>query len=177
MKEDQEFIDRFESKFTKGSNCWEWQYALSGKGYGVIKYKGKGYGAHRVSYFLYKGDIPEEIFVCHKCDNPKCVNPNHLFLGTNSENMKDCYAKGRMTMPSTSRFKTGHFGINRELLDVDTLCLAIINRKQAGNSLVHIAKQFGVKYQTIRDISSGRSYSNDYNRILKSGADLDLTGS
>jgi hypothetical protein len=89
--------DRFEEKFTIGDGCWEWQGCL-GSGYGRIGRGGRGKGveyAHRVSYMLYVGDIPDNMEVCHKCDNPKCVRPDHLFLGTVKDNMQDCSRKGR----------------------------------------------------------------------------------
>ena len=79
------------------NECWEW---LSGKypnGYGQFKERSyKVVPAHRISYKIIYGNIPEEICVCHKCDNHGCVNPNHLFLGTHADNMKDSSNKGRI---------------------------------------------------------------------------------
>lgn len=91
--------DRFWSKVNKGldSECWEWTGNCA-KGYGKIGIGGK-HGAtlptHRVSWEIHHGLIPEGLWVLHKCDNPKCVNPNHLFLGTASDNAKDMAAKNR----------------------------------------------------------------------------------
>ena len=75
----------------KETKCWEWQGKLTFKGYGI--YKGKR--AHRVSYFIYKGVDAKDLFVCHSCDNRSCVNPKHLWLGTNQDNVTDCNKKGR----------------------------------------------------------------------------------
>ena len=64
-------------------------------GYGKIKYQQKYYSVHRLIYEYYKGDIPDGLFVCHTCDNPSCMNPDHLFLGTCKENIRDSVKKGR----------------------------------------------------------------------------------
>lgn len=76
--------------------CWEWQGYINDSGYGEIRCgTGPLLRAHRVSYEIYKGLIPDGIFVCHSCDNPRCVNPNHLWLGTNADNVHDMDKKSR----------------------------------------------------------------------------------
>lgn len=91
--------EKFEEKIKKTSKCWEWQACLSVKGYGQFGIyrdgKWKVVAAHRVSYELYVGSIPDGMQVLHHCDNPSCVKPDHLFLGTNDENVADRVAKGR----------------------------------------------------------------------------------
>lgn len=75
-------------------SCWNWKRALSDVGYGIAYFKGNLIGAHRLAWILKKGPIPEGMMVCHRCDNKKCCNPNHHFLGSNHDNMKDLVAKG-----------------------------------------------------------------------------------
>ncbi len=77
------------------TGCWEWTAKLSNKGYGVIGDKKKMLTAHRASYELHNGKIPNGLWVRHKCDNRKCVNPNHLELGLPIDNSRDMYARGR----------------------------------------------------------------------------------
>jgi hypothetical protein len=75
--------------------CWIWLGAIKSYGYGSIKYRNKDMRANRVSWLAFKGEIPKGLCVLHHCDNPACVNPDHLFLGTLKDNMQDCIKKGR----------------------------------------------------------------------------------
>lgn len=87
--------NRFEDKVLKTDGCWIWKAATRTTGYGVFSYKGKPVTASRVSYILYKGEITDGLHVLHTCDNRLCVNPDHLFLGTNKDNVEDRKSKGR----------------------------------------------------------------------------------
>ena len=92
-------MERFWSKVKKGSpnECWEWTAAKNNKGYGKFKFEGKMRKAHRISWQLHYGPVQNELHVLHTCDNPSCVNPNHLWLGSNSDNHKDMTDKDRIS--------------------------------------------------------------------------------
>lgn len=87
--------ERFWEKVIKTDCCWMWLASKDPSGYGTILYLGKVHKAHRLSYQLKFGDFDSNLRVLHSCDNPSCVNPSHLFLGTQSDNMQDMVKKGR----------------------------------------------------------------------------------
>jgi len=106
-------------KFFEPGKCWEWTGYIRKDGYANFWVKNKVFLAHRFSYLIAKGDIPRDMSVCHSCDNPKCINPDHLWLGTHAENMKDCAKKGRIVNPELNKkhCKRNHplFGDNLRL--------------------------------------------------------------
>ncbi len=90
----------FWAKVNKSSGaCWFWTVALHGSGYGIFGIGKTTYRAHRISWTLKRGPIPKGLFVLHKCDVRACVNPSHLFLGTNQDNVNDMIRKGRNSAP------------------------------------------------------------------------------
>ena len=103
-------IQRFSEKYeVSESGCWLWRSTIVFKGYGQFYLNGKSRFAHRASWLLHKGAIPGGLFVCHTCDVPRCVNPEHLFLGTNKDNMQDMARKGRGRKPlNLPNCRNGH---------------------------------------------------------------------
>jgi hypothetical protein len=88
-------IERFMSHVSIGFNCWEWIGSKYNNGYGTVRSNKIQMPAHRRAWILFKGHIPKGFHVLHSCDNKSCVRPEHLWLGTRSDNMKDCVKKGR----------------------------------------------------------------------------------
>lgn len=107
---DQLTIERFWAKVRKTDTCWLWTASTRSKGYGAFCYRRHGKyvqgRAHIFSYELHKEEVPAGLFVLHACDNPACVNPDHLFLGTNQDNVNDMVRKGRHVAGGT------HCGVN-----------------------------------------------------------------
>ena len=132
--------------------CWNWQKRKF-KGYGMVRaeYIGKRetfrMAAHRFSYLHFKGDIPKGISVCHKCDNPACVNPEHLFLGTHKQNFEDAAAKKRMANG------VRHYKTKLQIEDV----INIRERFSAGEQIKQIASslnlQIGHVYKIVHKIT------------------------
>ena len=88
--------ERFFKNVDKTKNCWLYKRGYTIDGYGRFSIRGKPWHAHRYSWKLANGDIPKGMYVLHKCDNPPCVNPDHLFIGTAKENFHDAIQKGRL---------------------------------------------------------------------------------
>lgn len=86
------------------SDCWEWTGAIKGSGYGYIRNEGRIDRAHRVAWELEYGPIPEGKWVLHTCDNPRCVNPGHLYLGDRAQNMRDAHKRRRIDLKRVASF-------------------------------------------------------------------------
>jgi hypothetical protein len=147
-------VERFWSKVQKTDHCWiwtghcltsKWPYGQFWLGNGIQKH----IYAHRFSAFLHFGDIQDKI-VCHKCDNPRCVNPEHLFVGTIKDNMRDMYNKGRNV-----HYK-GSLNHNSKLTESD---VAII-RKNTTLSVKQLSDKFGVHQDTVRAVINRRNWKH-----------------
>lgn len=136
--------ERFWEKVNTSMKCWFWQGHISRLGYG----KFMGRHAHRVAWELTNGFIPASLDVCHSCDNPACVNPQHLFLGTASDNIKDCVNKGRLN-------HRGENNSNAKLTRTLVEQIRKINLPQR-----KLASLFHVSKGTIYYIQKGISWQN-----------------
>ena len=147
-------VSRFWAKVTKGwpDGCWLWSGSIS-HGYGSFKVE-KTERAHRVSWELHNGPIPDGLWVLHKCDEPSCVNPQHLFLGTHAENMTDAAAKGRM--PGRPHIR-GVRSSRRAILSEQDVH-AIRRELAIGQNRASIARRFGVSWSQVTNIYLGRSW-------------------
>ena len=142
-------IKRFWAKVEKTENCWNWTASCATNGYGqlVIRENGKQkrWTAHRLSWFIHFGLIPKgEGFhgtcVLHHCDNRKCVNPDHLFLGTNKDNIRDCVAKGRYTPPCLR----GELHPDAKLKEID-----VHNIRSSDASISSLARHYNISRYAI----------------------------
>lgn len=131
------------------SGCWHFTGPLNSHGYGAVGFHGKVIGAHRLSYILTRGEIPNGLLVCHKCDNPKCVNPDHLFIGTYKDNAQDMIKKGRRG--------AGHIhGENHWNARLNNKQVSFI--RQSSLSAKNLAIAFGVSLSVIYTVRSHKTY-------------------
>jgi hypothetical protein len=137
-------MERFWSKVDKSGECWEWKANRLPGGYGTFWLSGKQITAHRMAYKLSYGEIPARMCVCHRCDNRGCVRPDHLWLGTYSENSRDMWKKGRGPLRRNPRRGEQHYRAILTLGDVEFI------RTHRGEYTVQaLADKFGVAKSTI----------------------------
>ena len=136
------------------SSCWNWTASLDTSGYGRFKVRShQSVSAHRVAFVLANNEHPKKMLVLHSCDNPKCVNPSHLRLGTAKDNSDDMYRRGRNVIPDRSGANNGNSKLNEAQVK------AIKGMIAEGVSNVKIAPQFGVTHQLISKIKRGHIWS------------------
>lgn len=145
------FTDKFWNlvKIVDGK-CWKWVGAKAKKGYGFINHKGKKYLAHRVVWQLSNGEIEEGMCVCHKCDNPECCNPDHLFLGTPFDNARDRVKKNRSAV---------RHGIEHSKAKLDEKKVSEIKQLiKKGCRFSEIAEKFSICQSSVYHINSGQNW-------------------
>lgn len=155
--------ERFWSKVRKTGTCWRWIGAqVKEDGYGAFRFNGRNVVAHRVSWILHFGEIPRGLWVLHRCDTPCCIRPDHLFLGTRSDNMRDMARKGRgnwTTKPYT--VPRGERNGNSKLTKAQVH--DIRKRYAQGIRQVEIAKDFGVTQAAVSLIVRGETWTHPRN--------------
>ena len=151
--------ERFWSRVARGkrSACWLWRGATRGRGYGRVSWGRRTRSAHRVAYELTHGPIPDGKLVCHRCDNPPCCNPAHLYLDTHAGNTADTWARKRGRSGAQvhpERLRRGERHPNAKLT-ADAV-LAIRAQHAVGRATSHLAATYGVSTDAIRAIVSRR---------------------
>lgn len=146
--------DRFWEKVDKsGGGCWLWTGTVTDRGYGSVNTGGKhgpSRGAHRVAWELTHGPIPKGMVVCHSCDNPPCVRPDHLFLGSQRANLRDASAKKRTMRGEDHVF---HRLTEADVMDIRT-------RHADGTSQADLAREYGLNHQHVSSIVGGRAWAH-----------------
>lgn len=140
------------------SGCWEWSGARNSYGYGIIRVGGRGgwtERCHRVSHAISGGVVVRGLKVLHRCDNPPCFNPDHLFSGSASDNTADMHAKGRWKKPRVSR---GSAAGTAKLTEAQVE--SIIGRLLSGETRTSVGVYFGVSMATISKIATGKNWAH-----------------
>ena len=140
-------IELFWAKVAKKSDaeCWEWLAYRNKNGYGRMHVKNKMYLTHRVAWFIHNGEIPDGLLVCHACDNPGCVNPLHMFLGTKKDNANDRDIKCRGVNLVGERHGS-HKLTEKEVIEIREKYIPHVY------TLRQLAKEYGVDFTAIHDV-------------------------
>ena len=147
-------LELFWAKVEKSDGCWVWRGAKLPNGYGKVGRDGKTWLAHRYVYVMTRSQIPSGLHVCHYCDNRACVNPDHLFVGTRSDNIQDMLKKGRGRFPGAKGSKH-HLA---KFVEADVVSMR--RRFDAGESLKEIASHFRTTPGYVSDLVRGKHWKH-----------------
>lgn len=141
------------------TGCWEWTGNRNDEGYGRLWLDGRRVYAHRRSWELFMGPIPPGLCVLHRCDNPPCCNPEHLFIGTKGDNMRDAMSKGRAPRPPRLRPEWAARGERSGTAKLTESAVRSIRAALAsGESMGSVARRIGVGHGTVHAIAVGRTW-------------------
>lgn len=153
---------RFWSKVERlpGRHCWLWTGYRDKRAYGRFQMRGQVVLSHRVAFYLATGNDPGDLLVCHKCDNPPCCNPQHLFLGTMTDNIRDAARKGRL-MDDPKPYVGSHVGeLNPQAKLAESDVRQIIASWNSGVTQLQLAQTFGVTKGAIAEITNGNNWAH-----------------
>lgn len=155
-------VERFWKYVQKTDGCWLWTGSANGHGYGQLSKPDEGgkrmrpFAAHRLSYEIHSGVIPAGLYVCHRCDNPPCVNPAHLFLGTAKDNMVDARDKGRMRGPRLVGRQQSQAKLTEDAVrEIRAVYARRSGAKVPDGTRVSLARKFGVSVNLISHVAAG----------------------
>lgn len=141
------------------TGCWFWDKSIASHGYALVRLGGRRRRAHRASFEAFRGAIPHGQHVCHRCDVPSCVNPDHLFIGTHLDNMRDKVAKGRQARGSRVHSKRRPRGEDNHSAKLTANAVREIRGRAArGESYNALGREFRVDATTLRNAALGLSW-------------------
>lgn len=168
--EDRTFMDHVKqmSDVDDETGCWNWKGSKTGSGYALYFRKRKKLRVSRAILGIIDDD---SVFACHRCDNPSCVNPGHLFIGTRSDNMRDAFQKGRLNV----RIAVGEMSRTAKLSDADAVEIA--RRCAGGESQTCVAADYHISQATVSDIVCGKTWKHtDALRLYLAAVEKEMKG-